>query len=61
MIRITLTALVLILSACSTASAEEPPRCVRVNFGAVIGNGHLCQMGNGDRCYILGQSISCLK
>lgn len=60
MIRIALIALVLILSACSTASAEEPPKCGAISFGTVA-NGHYCIMPTGDRCYILGESISCLK
>lgn len=50
----------LITVACGKAAADEPPKCGAVSFGTV-GTGALCLMPNGDRCYLLGQSISCLR
>lgn len=45
---------------CGKAAADEPPKCGAISFGAV-GTGSLCLMPNGDRCYLYGQSVSCLR
>jgi hypothetical protein len=52
--------LLLAISGCSKADAQEHPQCGAISFGT-IGTGSMCLMPNSDVCYILGASLSCVS